>query len=373
MGSAGYNDGRSITARGLKGKSLFTHRHRVPGIGGTGSLIAGLRQARAALQRTDCYDRAAGYIELFLLLAVGVDRHLGLTRTDRIDQTAFDIAISIGIDTVVAGRISAYHTTGDRQVIAGVDRIVGRLYVQLTTADDQDAVALDTFSAGVDEECAALEIDAVVRFDTFVHRRDRQCSGAGSKADIIVGAQAVLILAVDGQTAAAGHDELSFAEECSFAVLVRRGVRTAVRQAVGALEQDKAGFLALVIDRRPVRAGEGEAVEDQLMPVGAVDRQLSLSAAAEQIGDIFHGGVHRYVAVLAYYAHAVVRTRDSGARAIPYDSDRVHRRDRRVAGALRVSGCCVLRRVLLCAGNHPDCQEHQNPNLFHTLCFYQSK
>ena len=139
--------------------------------------------------------------------------------------------------------------------------------------------------------------------------------------------------------------------------------------------------MALVVDSRTICAAERQAVQRDVVAVRAVDGQLTRSVAGQQIHDprTRDGRVDGDVAVRVGDTQAVVRAADGGRRTVPYYLNRI--RPCLIVhiiigdtGVTRTVVCAggVCRRVSFRAGNHPDCQKHNKPNLFHTNLYLQN-
>ena len=209
-------------------------------------------------------------------------------------------------------------------------------------------------------------------------RRSRQVECAGQlfrEEDIVIGSNRMFVVTFDGKRTCTRRDDLSFAEERRLAVLRGGGVRRTVRQGVCAVDHEVTFLMALVVDRRTVGACQRQTVQRDVMTIRTVDGQLALTVTGEQIDDARtrDGRVDRYIAVRVRNTDAVVSARYLGRRTVPHDLNRVrpvlfiHRViDNRGVDRRLVCAGRVIRRVLFCAGNHPDCQKHNHPNLFHT-------
>ena len=103
----------------MEGEGFAAVGQRIPGVlVPRGSCIAGLREAGARLQSAKGNDGAASEVEFLLSFTVGIDGHFGSIATDGIDQSALDVAVAIGVDTIVVGRASIDAATFDGHVAA---------------------------------------------------------------------------------------------------------------------------------------------------------------------------------------------------------------------------------------------------------------
>ena len=109
----------------MKANGCVANGHRIPSVLiPRRGLIARLRETGTALQSADGNDGAAADVELLLLLAVGIDGHLGRCGADGIDQSALDVAVAVGVDAVVVGGAGIDGAAADGQVAGGIDGIV---------------------------------------------------------------------------------------------------------------------------------------------------------------------------------------------------------------------------------------------------------
>lgn len=142
--------------------------------------------------------------------------------------------------------------------------------------------------------------------------------------DIVVRADAMLVVATDGEAAAATEEELTLAEEASLLVFVIRrvGVGRRIGKAVGrpALDVDEGALAALDVDSGTACAGYVYATERELKLLFAVNLERAVGCLAAQ--DILNGLGGRGdsdVGAIGSDLDAVSLARDGGRRAVVRD------------------------------------------------------
>ena len=308
-----------------------------PGIDGVVTGVA-VHHATGDVERTLCLDafvRLAGHAQRAAgdgQIAVELD---ALSRNRIVTGAAGAAGTGTRAETVAAlAVIRAGRDNGDRSAQEIAVRIAADAFAARPCIGDgefpgnhlEQFVGLDAGRTGIfgiflvisggsrhlDDGLAAFETDQRIGRKAFLHscrssRRNFACrhddgilapdgvACAGRDLDgrarhethIIIARDTGFAGRFDHQAALAAEDELAFAEEGSLLIFIRRRFRigSAVRQGVGALDDDESTLLALVVDGCAGRVGQAQTAEADSLLLGTIQFETAVGSRSAQIVD----------------------------------------------------------------------------------------
>ena len=122
------------------------------------------------LQSAQGHDGATLHVELLAALCIGIDGHLSTTGTHGKNKSSLDVAVAVGIDTVVRTGLCIHISTADGQVAGSVQRIVVGIAGHFAARHIHRTLRLDTLTVattGAHPDATAADVQVAIYLDAL--------------------------------------------------------------------------------------------------------------------------------------------------------------------------------------------------------------